>query len=160
MTNISETRPVCEFPSSEKRVCNWSNKFRNLSHHVLVRSSLCVQLNQSSLLISPNHQGCHKHRQFSPLSGQKILDSGRNFLISYTFHKSVSLQIFQHITQGLRAYAWKLLSQMVEPQRSLVSKLSQGTQYPFLPDDINEPLARAGTNATGFSFLPSNHSVT
>ncbi len=44
-----------------------------------------------------------------------------------SFHKSVSLQIFQHITQGLRAYARKLLSQMVEPQCSLVSKLSQGT---------------------------------
>ncbi len=129
-------------------------------YHVLVRSSLCVQLNQSRLLISPNHQRCHKHCQFSPLAGQKILDPGRDFLISYAFHKSVSLQILQHIAQGLRAYAWKFLGQLVEAQRSLVSKLSEGAQDPFLPDNINEALARAGTDATRFSFPLSNHSVT
>src|SRR5436309_2306469 len=70
---------------------------------------------------------CHKHSQLSSLSSQKILDPGRNFLISYTFHKSIPLEVLQDIAQGLGAYTWKFPSQMVEPQRSFVSKLSQGT---------------------------------
>src|SRR5438128_7872970 len=94
---------------------------------VPVINSLSVQLIQFRLLISPNHQRGHKHSQLSSLSSQKILDPGRNFLIGNTFHKSIQLEVLQDIAQGLGAYTWKFPSQMVEPQRSFVSKLSQGT---------------------------------
>src|SRR5437667_12529313 len=109
---------------------NWSNELWNSLQLVPVRNSLSVQLNQFRLLISPNHQRGHKHSQLSSLSSQKILDPGRKFLISYTFHKSIPFEVLPAIAQGLGAYTWKFRSQMVEPHRSFASELCQGTLYP------------------------------
>src|SRR5260370_13471405 len=103
---------------------NWSNEFRNSLQLVPARNSLRVQLNQSRLPVSQNHQRRDKHRQFSPFSSQKILDPRRNFLISHAPHKSDSLKIFQDIAKSLRAYSWELLSQVAKAKRSFISKLS------------------------------------
>src|SRR5207245_11076177 len=136
--NTTWARLACVFPSSEKTDCDWSNESRNLWNPVLARNSLGFQLHQSRLFVGPNQQWCYQHCQLHSLLGKEVFDSGRDFIIGYAFHESVSLKVFQDIAQGLRAYAWVLLSQMIEPQLSLVSKLRYGTSDPFLYNNITE----------------------
>ncbi len=119
-----------------------------------------VQLDQSCHLVRPDHEWRDEHCQLSALTCEMILDPRRYFRKGLAFDKATMLQVLENIGKRLGAYPIEVLDELVEAQSTLVSELSEDAQSPLLSDDVDQTLAGTGTDATGFSLLLSNHSVT
>lgn len=69
-----------------------------------------IYLDQPCHLVGPDHERCDQHRKLSAFSCQMIFDSRWDLWECYSFDESAVLEIFEHVSKGLCAYAIEALS--------------------------------------------------